>query len=138
MGLSDMDTPLASASLKTLGYESNQDGRAPERSVEFFAHLLRDTRAVAGAKEEGKAFAASRKQQKDDDARDGVREAGGRKMKAVPDSFLFVSRVLGLLRGLCATLEAELPLVDILAFHARLGTREAAAAALLANVREKG
>jgi len=136
MGLSEMDSQLASASLKELGYENNQDERAPERSLQFFAHLMRDTGGVAAAKEESKAFAESRKKQKEDDALAGVREKGGRKMKRVPDSFIFVTRVLGLLRGLCATLEVQLPLVDILALHARLGKRDDTAA-LLANMREK-
>jgi hypothetical protein len=46
-------------------------------------------------------------------------------MQAVPESFIFVTRVLGLLRGLCATLEVELPLIEIMACHARLGQLEA-------------
>ena len=62
-----------------------------------------------------------RKKERETDTENGLREKGGRKMKAVPDSFIFVTRVLGLLRGLCATLEVELPLIEIMACHAHLG-----------------
>ena len=61
-----------------------------------------------------------RKSQKEEDKKAGVREKGGRKMKQIPDSFLFVTRVIGLLRGLCATLDVPLPLMEIMATHARL------------------
>ena len=122
--LADMDIPRASRSLKALGYENNQDARAPERSVDFFAYLMRDTGSRAHAQQESKAFFEGRKALKEADEAAGVREKVGRKIKRIPDSFIFVTRVLGLLRGLCATLEVELPLTDVMAFHAQLGARE--------------
>mmetsp|Transcript_10028 Transcript_10028/g.26073 ORF Transcript_10028/g.26073 Transcript_10028/m.26073 type:complete len:225 (+) Transcript_10028:331-1005(+) len=50
MALADMDMVAATKSLKDLGYENTQDDRAPERSVQFFSHLFRDTGSVATAK----------------------------------------------------------------------------------------
>ena len=122
--LHEMDMVAATRSLKDLGYENSQDERAPERSVQFFSHLFRDTGSVENAKKESKEFFEQRKRQKEQDTELGVREKGGRKMKKIPDSFMFVMRVIGLLRGLCATLEVELPLIEILASHARIANEE--------------
>ena len=88
MALADMDMVAATKSLKDLGYENTQDDRAPERSVQFFSHLFRDTGSVATAKKESKEFFEQRKKQKEKDAELGVREKGGRKMKKIPDSFM--------------------------------------------------
>ena len=88
MALADMDMVGATKSLNDLGYENTQDDRAPERSVQFFSHLFRDTGSVANAKKESKEFFEQRKKQKEKDAELGVREKGGRKMKKIPDSFM--------------------------------------------------
>jgi hypothetical protein len=39
----------------------------------------------------------------------------------VPEDFIFLTRVIGLLRGLTAELECSCPIMVILALHARLG-----------------
>merc|ERR1712086_156576 len=99
---------------------SNQDERVPERSVAFFAYMMRDTGSTEKAKAESKDFFARRKEQRDEDTEAGAREKGGRKMAAIPESFLVITRVIGLLRGLCAKLDVEVPLLEIFACHSRL------------------
>lgn len=42
-------------------------------------------------------------------------------MTKVPESFFFVVRVFGNLRGLCADLDVSIPLREIMALHARAG-----------------
>lgn len=56
VALSEMDVSGASKALQALGYRNNQDDRAPERSVEFFAYLMRDTSGIKEAKKESKEF----------------------------------------------------------------------------------
>mmetsp|Transcript_15600 Transcript_15600/g.19028 ORF Transcript_15600/g.19028 Transcript_15600/m.19028 type:complete len:152 (+) Transcript_15600:745-1200(+) len=116
-----MDTVKAIDALKKLGYANNQDQRAPERSVEFFQFLFRNTSSSEQAKEETTEFFEKRKVQKDQDASNSVREKGGRKMTKVPESFLFVVRVVGALRGICATLGVSISLPSIFALHASAG-----------------
>ena len=123
VGLQELDTQACVRALKNLGYENNQDSRAPERSVEFFNFLFRDTAGSQEAKKETEAFFQKRKAQKDADS--AVAEKGGRKMTKVPESFFFVVRVFGNLRGLCANLDVKLPLPDIMALHAKAGKARA-------------
>lgn len=40
-------------------------------------------------------------------------------MKEIPDSFIFFFRTVGLMRGLCASLDVELPILDLMAVYAR-------------------
>ena len=101
----------------------------PERSVEFFEHLLRDTGDRARAATESKAFRDRRQKQKEDDEAAGTREKAGRVMSQVPESFFFLIRVFGLLRGTCAELGVSIPLIEIMALHARCGLLDDAAAA---------
>ena len=56
VALSDIDVASASKALQALGYRNNQDNRAPERSVEFFAYLMRDTSSAKQAKKETKEY----------------------------------------------------------------------------------
>lgn len=121
IALADLDMEAGSKALLKAGYQNNQDDRAPERSVEFFGYLFRDTGGMAETKRSRQEFTDDRKAQKARDEAAGVREKGGRKMKKIPDSFIVVTRVVGLLRGLCTTLEVELPLIEIMAMYARLG-----------------
>ena len=69
-------------------------------------------------------FFQAKKTEREADKEKGVREKGGRKIQELPESFIFVIRVIGLLRGLCTTLEVEIPLIEIMASHARLGQVE--------------
>ena len=46
-------------------------------------------------------------------------------MKDVPKEFLYLSRVIGLLRGLTAELDCQCPLMEILALNAQVGAAAA-------------
>ena len=70
---------------------------------------------------EAKDFADSRKQQKEKDEALGLREKGGRRMTDIPQEFIFLARVIGLLRGMTAELDASCPIMHILALHAQHG-----------------
>jgi len=92
--------------------------------------LLRNPTDAKNAKEEGKQKMKDIKDRMDKDKAAGVHEKGGRYITQLPESFLFVIRVVGMVRGAAAHLGVELPLVDIMATHARRGiARDAAAAA---------
>ena len=129
IALEELDTAAASAALRALGYENSQDARAPERSVQFFGYLFRDTGDREATRRSHEAFFERRKEQRRRDEADGVRESGGRKMKKVPEQFMTVVRVVGLLRGISTALEVQLPLIEIMARHARIGRERLRAAA---------
>lgn len=73
------------------------------------------------SKQERDDFNARRSQQKADDIAAGTREKGGRSIATVPDDFLFLTRLVGLLRGLTAELDASCPILYILSLNARIG-----------------
>ena len=75
----------------------------------------------AASQEERADFNRRREQQKESDVADGVREKGGRRIAQVPDDFIFLTRVIGLLRGLTAELDCNCPILYILALNARIG-----------------
>jgi len=102
VAMCDMDVAAAATALKDMGYVNNQDERNPERSVAFFGYLFRPTGSRENATKERDDFFKERKQEKTTDAEAGVREKGGRKVVAIPKSFMTVTRIFGLLRGLCA------------------------------------
>jgi len=102
-------------------YKTNQDDRDAARSVHFMSFILRDTSAAAKAKEETKERMAEIKERMERDKASGKREKGGRVLQGLPDSFMFVVRVIGMIRGMCAHLGVELPLVDIMHTYARRG-----------------
>eukprot|EP00975_Prorocentrum_lima_P008040 1718297-Prorocentrum_lima.AAC.1 len=87
-----MDVNGAVSALNRLGYKNNQDERAPERSVQFFAFLFRDTGDREKADADYNEFKEQRKRQKEQDTKDGVRERGGRKMQKIPSEFGVVAR----------------------------------------------
>ena len=70
---------------------------------------------------ESKEFTQLRQRQKEQDSEAGVREKGGRRMAKIPSDFIFLTRVIGLLRGMTAELDATCPILHILALHARHG-----------------
>jgi len=121
IAMSDMDMTAAAAALKLMGYVNNQDERSPERSVAFFAYLFRPTGSVESMTRSREEFFKQRKTETDADKKNGVREKGGRKMTKVPKCFMTVVRIFGLLRGLCTTHQVEIPLLEVMASHARLG-----------------
>lgn len=73
------------------------------------------------SQKEVKEFYDKRERQKQEDIANNVREKGGRGMQNVPDDFIFLTRVIGLLRGLTAELDCSCPIMFILALHARIG-----------------
>jgi hypothetical protein len=76
------------------------------------------------SKQERDEFNTMRSQQKADDIAAGTREKGGRSISKVPDDFLFLTRVVGLLRGLTSELDCSCPILYILALNARIGLLE--------------
>lgn len=70
------------------------------------------------AKQESQEFSQLRKKQKEIDLSQGIKDKNGRHMKDVPDDFLHLTRVIGLLRGLAIELEVECPILHILCIHA--------------------
>jgi hypothetical protein len=69
-------------------------------------------------------FNSKRARQRAEDIAAGTREKGGRSIAEVPDDFLFLTRLVGLLRGLTAELDCSVPILYILALHAELGLQE--------------
>ena len=68
------------------------------------AFILRDASDQETARRETKErMTAIRDRMKADKAA-GVREKGGRKIQGLPDSFMFVIRCIGMIRGTCAHL----------------------------------
>ncbi|KAH8065764.1 hypothetical protein JL722_147 [Aureococcus anophagefferens] len=129
----ESDTEAAIDALRALGYRTNQDDRDPARSVHFMQFLLRNPTDAKNAKEEGKQKMKDIKDRMDKDKAAGVHEKGGRYITQLPDSFLFVIRVVGMVRGAAAP-RRRAALVDIMATHARRGiARDAAAAAAAAS-----
>ena len=55
------------------------------------------------------------KRKVDERRQDQARGEETRKLQSLPASFVFFWRVIGLLRGLCATLNVQVPYMDILA-----------------------
>lgn len=75
----------------------------------------------SASQEERSEFSAKRDAQKAEDIAAGTREAGGRRIAQVPDDFVFLTRVIGLLRGLTAELDVSCPILYILALNAQIG-----------------
>ena len=73
------------------------------------------------ALDETTQFFYRRKLQKTDDIASGTRERTGRFISNLPHEFIFLVRLLGLLRGLTAELGVNCPILTILALHARVG-----------------
>lgn len=67
------------------------------------------------------SYSAMREKQKQEDITSKVRERGGRQIISIPEDFLYITRVIGLLRGLCADLNCDCPILYILALHAKAG-----------------
>lgn len=73
------------------------------------------------SKQERTEFSNLRAKQKQDDIAAGQREKGGRSIANVPDDFLFLTRLVGLLRGLTSELDCSCPILYILSLNARVG-----------------
>jgi predicted unusual protein kinase regulating ubiquinone biosynthesis (AarF/ABC1/UbiB family) len=121
LALYDSDVERASEALAALGYRTNQDERDAARNVHFMAFILRDASDQETARRETKERMTAIRDRMQADKAAGVREKGGRKIQGLPDSFMFVIRCIGMIRGTCAHLGVSLPLVDIMATYARRG-----------------
>eukprot|EP01038_Epipyxis_sp_PR26KG_P009431 gene9431-12707_t len=124
LALFEGDIEAASQALKEVGYVNNQTNRVPERDAEFFEYLFRDANSKQSAQQEAKEFQNKRNQQKEEDVQKGVREKKGRSMEKIPEDFIFLTRVIGLLRGLTAELDCSCPIMYILALNASVGLDE--------------
>jgi predicted unusual protein kinase regulating ubiquinone biosynthesis (AarF/ABC1/UbiB family) len=123
IGLAEGDIDGVSDALSEIGYATNQRARAPERDAEFFLYLFRNATSRDQSPEESKEFMAHRESQRKEDFSSGQREKGGRQIAELPEEFLFLTRVIGLLRGLTAELDVDCPILQILAYHAELGLK---------------
>ena len=128
ISLFEGDLLSASSHLQALGYLTNQSHRAPERDAQFFEYLLRNvdpspstSSTSSSSAADQQAYSNLRNQQRMEDETAGVRETNGRNIAALPEDFLYLTRVIGLLRGLTVRLECSCPILYILAMHAKLG-----------------
>lgn len=139
LALFEGNMELAAGKLRLLGYSTNQSHRAPERDAQFFEFLLRDAMVGPGlmrcafsvsypllqagnaSKIEQKSYNALRDQQREADIQQAVREKGGRSITSLPQDFLYITRVIGLLRGLAVEMNCDCPILYILALHAKAG-----------------
>lgn len=62
-----------------------------------------------------------RKEQRAKDIQANARETGGRRITKIPNDFMFLGRVVGLLRGLAVDLGVTCPILHIMALHAKVG-----------------
>jgi hypothetical protein len=117
LALSQLDISGTSAALRALGYKNSQSDAYPERDVEFFRFLMRDTGSRTAQQEERKSFTTHRRRQRNVDRSGG--NSRGRFMASIPPSLIFLFRVLGLIRGLATTLEVKVPYLETLSLYAR-------------------
>lgn len=103
-----------------VGYKNSQSDAHPERDLEFFAHLLRDTGDRKSQRQSQVEFRKRRKAQRTADLEQDPSKQG-RFFANFPDSLIFLFRVLGLIRGLCTTLDAPISYLDIMGDYAKLG-----------------
>jgi len=120
--LSSLSVSGMSEAIRRAGYQNTQSAAHPERDLEFFAYMLRDTSSREEARADAKAFDALRhKQRSEDVALAPGRKVEGRAFKEFPDSLIFLMRTLGLLRGLCTQLDVPVSYLEGMTDHARLG-----------------
>jgi predicted unusual protein kinase regulating ubiquinone biosynthesis (AarF/ABC1/UbiB family) len=114
-----MDLLGAGAALREIGYVTSQSDEHPERDVEFFEFLMRDTGSRDSQRADAEEFFKKRKEQKEMDKARG--KETNRFMKEVPPEMFFLFRMLGLIRGLCTTLEVRLPYLEYMSAYAQKG-----------------
>eukprot|EP00924_Labyrinthula_sp_SR-Ha-C_P014819 snap_masked-scaffold_43-processed-gene-1.83-mRNA-1 protein AED:1.00 eAED:1.00 QI:0/0/0/0/1/1/2/0/1090 len=120
VGIEQLSVSGLTKSIQKIGYENSQSFKKPERDLEFFAYLFRPTGSRKQSKAETKAFRKRRKQQRKEDVNKPEDEdLEGRYFKKFPESFVFLFRVLGLIRGLCAELDVEVDYIDIMSQYAK-------------------
>jgi hypothetical protein len=67
----ELDIMGAAQALREVGYATSQSEDNPERDVEFFSFLMRDTGARDEQRKGYEAFAQRRRDQRDDDRKRG-------------------------------------------------------------------
>ena len=112
-----MDIQRLQEAIVALGVKNNQQEKDPSRDLDFWRFFLRDTGGRDEARKDTKDFFARKVRERNDDKAKGEE---ARKVQSLPTSFVFFWRVIGLLRGLCATLNVRVPYMDILAARAKL------------------
>src|SRR5262249_28087647 len=118
--LSELSVSGLSRAINRLGYQNSQSQLHPERDLEYFAFLMRDTGTRKEQRALAKEFSEMRDAQREEDikaAPDGKVE--GRYFKEFPDALLFLMRTLGLIRGLCTTLNVPVSYLEGMIDHAR-------------------
>ena len=112
-----MDVAALQEAVRSLGVVNSQSEELPGRDLEFWRFFLRDTGGRAAMQTQAKAFFAERGKQRTSDKAAG---RGDRRVADIPPDLIFFWRVVGLLRGLCASLKVELPYLELLAQRARI------------------
>jgi len=118
--ISGLTVAGATAAFAKVGYKNSQSDKHPERDMEFFAHLLRDTGDRQSQQKQQATFRKRRKDQRKDDLAADPQDRTGRFFASFPDSLIFLFRVLGLIRGLCTTLDTPISYLDIMGDYAKL------------------
>ena len=111
-------TGLAEA-IQQIGYSNSQSQKHPERDLEFFQFILRDTGSRSSQRQDFEKFKKKRKAQRKKDKEEYGSDVEGRYFKNFPESLIFFFRVVGLIRGLCTTLEVQVSYIEILGLYAK-------------------
>eukprot|EP00929_Paragymnodinium_shiwhaense_P043191 TRINITY_DN22245_c0_g1_i4.p1 TRINITY_DN22245_c0_g1~~TRINITY_DN22245_c0_g1_i4.p1 ORF type:complete len:1478 (-),score=330.24 TRINITY_DN22245_c0_g1_i4:587-5020(-) len=134
MALQEMSICGVQDALSSIGYETSQSSSNPERDMQFWAFMMRDTGSQDSQRADGKEFFKKRQEQMKQDREAAEAKAGavtkkekkavqkemkGRYIKSFPDELMWILRVLGMFRGLCTQLSVELPYLEIFGLHAR-------------------
>lgn len=117
-GINDNVVKQVSLALKQIGYQNSQSSEHPERDVDFFIHLLRDTGDKQSQVDSTKEFRNKRRLQRNNDLKDDPNKQG-RFFKEIPDHLIFLFRILGLIRGLCTTLNTQISYLDIMPLYTK-------------------
>ena len=112
-----MDIQRLQSAVRALGIKNNQMDKDPSRDLDFWRFFLRDTSARAQSREQANAFFKRKMDERNEDQAKGEET---RKLQTLPPSFVFFWRVIGLLRGLCASLDVQVAYMDILAARAKV------------------
>ena len=119
--LLEFDVQGVADAIRKIGYQNSQSDQHPERDLEFFQFILRDTGSRQSQRNDMEKFKQQRKAQRKRDKEDsGGRKVEGRYFKDFPESLIFFFRVIGLIRGLCATLEVHVSYIEILGLYAKV------------------
>jgi CubicO group peptidase (beta-lactamase class C family) len=127
--VASMDVSGVHKALAEVGYRNSQSEKHPERDLEFFNFIARDTGSRASQRSDSQKFFRDRRAQKEADISAGERDTKGqrgtRTIEKFPESLIFLFRVIGLLRGLCTSLDVRIPFLQLMVGYARAALVEA-------------